>query len=73
MALTGTLRIAGPYDEDTIRNITGHFSALLSTEVTFSVSRDDSLIGGFTAIVDNKLYDSSILSRLGRLEQHLTK
>ena len=73
MALTGTLRIAGPYDEETIRSITGHFSALLNTEVTFSVSRDDSLIGGFTAIVDNKLYDSSILSRLKRLEQHLTK
>ncbi len=67
----GELYIAGPYDDKLIGNIEAQFSRLLGGEVTFDVQRDERLIGGFLAMVDGKVYDSSILSRVKDVERHL--
>ena len=67
----GELYIAGPYDDTLIGNIEAQFSRLLGGEVTFDVQRDERLIGGFLAMVDGKVYDSSILSRVKDVERHL--
>lgn len=65
------LFMAGPYDAMTVAHITSHFRELLQRDITFSVKRDDSLIGGFIAAVDGRLYDSSIRTRVERMQQHL--
>ena len=67
----GELYIAGPCDDKLISNIEAQFSRILGGEVTFDVQRDERLIGGFLAMVDGKVYDSSILSRVKDVERHL--
>ncbi len=67
----GELYIAGPCDDKLIGNIEAQFSRILGGEVTFDVQRDERLIGGFLAMVDGKVYDSSILSRVKDVERHL--
>ncbi|HWR24474.1 MAG TPA: F0F1 ATP synthase subunit delta [Feifaniaceae bacterium] len=71
MTHKGELYIAGPYDDALISNIEAQFSRILGGEVTFDVQRDERLIGGFLAMVDGKVYDSSILSRVKDVGRHL--
>lgn len=71
MDLKGKLVIAGPYDKGTIADITSRFSQMLGREVSLTVKRDDSLIGGFVVAIDGKLYDSSIRTRVENMQHHL--
>lgn len=64
MALKGTLYVAGPFDEAATQKVAEHFARLLGQPVAFEVKRDESLIGGFLAMVDGKVYDSSIAVQL---------
>lgn len=71
MSHKGELYIAGPFDNELIGKVEAQFSRILGGEVTFDVQRDDSLIGGFLAMIDGKVYDSSISSRIKDVERHL--
>ena len=71
MSVNGTLYLAGPFNEETVRGITRRFSGLLNREVVFDVRRNDALIGGFLALLDGKVYDSSILARVKGMRQYL--
>lgn len=73
MEKTGTLRIAGPYDDWLIESITTGFEALLNSRVTLAVVRDDSLIGGFVVQIDGSIYDASLRSKLSGLKAELTR
>ena len=69
--LKGKLFIAGPFDDDIVRHISDGFSVMLGREIAFSVKRDGSLIGGFMAIIDGRLYDSSVRSKIEQVERQL--
>lgn len=71
MALKGKLFMAGPYDEHTVAMIKDRFEKLHGESIAFDVQRDDTLIGGFRAMLDGKLYDSSMLTRLETMQQCL--
>ncbi|NLB36800.1 MAG: F0F1 ATP synthase subunit delta [Clostridiales bacterium] len=63
------LKIARPYDEEDIRAITSGFERLLGTNIDFKVIEDNSLIGGFSAFIDGKVYNSDIVSRLNEIRR----
>ena len=69
--LTGTLRIAPPYDEAELQSIQEGFETLLGTAIPFRVVEDPSLIGGFSAFIDGKVYDGSLSAQLGGMRRHL--
>lgn len=71
MAKQGKLFIAGPYDAALIARIEAHFKAKLGEDVTLEARTDESLIGGFVAIVGEKLYDCSIRTRTEDLQHYL--
>jgi F-type H+-transporting ATPase subunit alpha len=64
MALRGELYTAGPFGEDQIESVKQHFRELLGQEVNFEVQQNEALIGGFLAIIDGKIYDSSVAYRV---------
>jgi len=71
MALNGKLYIAGPFDKPEIDKVTEQFTHLLGQPVTFEVKRDESLIGGFLAMVDGRVYDSSIAVQLKEMSRYM--
>lgn len=71
MALKGDLYIAGPFSDAQVQDIGARLTTLTGQEVSLNVKRDDKLIGGFKAMVDGKVYDSSVLARMKDIERHL--
>ncbi len=71
MALNGKLYIAGPFEKPEIDKVTEQFTRLLGQPVTFEVKRDESLIGGFLAMVDGRVYDSSIAVQLKEMSRYM--
>lgn len=71
MALTGTVYTAGPIDQAEIDTIQKQFETILGQAVELAFCRDDSLIGGFRAVIDGKLYDASILAKAKDILGHL--
>ncbi|HWQ58440.1 MAG TPA: F0F1 ATP synthase subunit delta [Clostridia bacterium] len=71
MALKGELYVAGPFGEEQLAIVQARFSRLLGAEVAFEVTRDESLIGGFLALVDGKAYDASVSSRMKDVRRFL--
>lgn len=67
MALTGKLYMAGPYDENTIQDITQRFEEKLGDKVDFVVKQDEHLIGGFRAMINGTLYDASVLTKMDNI------
>jgi len=72
MALKGELYVAGPFGEEQLSAVKAQFARLLGAEVAFDVRRDEHLIGGFLAMVDGKVYDASISSRMKDVQRYLT-
>lgn len=64
MAQKGELYIAGPFGQEQIESIKAHFAELLGEDVEFDVRRNESLIGGFMALINGKVYDSSVAFRM---------
>ncbi len=58
------LKTAGPLSEKDLKLLCSRFEKLLGDQILFTVEEDPSLIGGFTAYIDGKLYDMSMLSKL---------
>ena len=55
---------AGPVSSKSKDVLRRRFEVLLDDEIEVTFEEDPSLIGGFTAFVDGKLYDMSILTKL---------
>ena len=58
------LKTAGPLSEKDLKLLCTRFEKLLGDQIMFTVEEDPTLIGGFTAYIDGKLYDMSMLSKL---------
>ncbi|MEL7610487.1 MAG: F0F1 ATP synthase subunit delta [Bacillota bacterium] len=71
MAISGELYIAGPFGDREIQGITEHFERLFGEPVALDVQRDDSLIGGFLALIGGKVYDSSLRARVQEMKRHM--
>lgn len=67
------LLIAKPYNEATIKAIRDGFSRQYGTELDFEIIEDDKIIGGFIAIIDGKVYDTSFSSRLYEISRQLSE
>jgi F0F1-type ATP synthase delta subunit len=63
------LKIARPYDEEDIRLITNGFEKLLGKNIDFKVIEDNSIIGGFSAFIDGKVYNADVVSRLNDIRR----
>jgi F0F1-type ATP synthase delta subunit len=67
------LLIAPPYDEETVRRIRRGFAERLGEEPDFEIVEDKKLLGGFVAIIDDKVYDASFSSRLHDFGQQMSE
>jgi F0F1-type ATP synthase delta subunit len=67
------LILAAPYDEATVKAIKDGFSKQYGNELDFEIVEDNKIIGGFIAIIDGKVYDASISSRLFEIGRQLTE
>lgn len=54
------LRVAVPCDRKTVKSIISGFEQLLVKKLDFQVIEDNTLLGGFIAMIDGQMYDSSI-------------
>jgi F0F1-type ATP synthase delta subunit len=61
------LMIAPSCDEATVNAVCAEFSAFYKRELEFDVIKDEKLIGGFIAMIDGKVYDTSFSSRLNEI------
>lgn len=57
------LVLGGPHAEAEVRSIEGRFDALRGAH-SYSVVRDDALIGGFVMYIDGLIYDVSVRGQL---------
>ncbi len=64
---------ASPLADDARAVLEARFRTLLGGEVSFVYEEDPTRIGGFTAYVDGRLYDMSILTRLEAVRAQITK
>lgn len=71
MAIEGKLKSAVQLDELTIQSIKKRFESMTDEEINFDVEVDPSLLGGFVVVLNNKVYDRSIRSNLGRLKEYI--
>ncbi len=64
----GLIRTAGPLDASGKAQLADKLAAIFGSDVQFSWEEQPELIGGFTAQVEGKLYDMSMLSKLQQLK-----
>lgn len=62
----GTLYIAGPYSDEDIHLIKAQFNETLGKQIEFDVHEDNSLIAGFLALIDGRVYDASVRTKLSK-------
>ncbi len=67
------LLIAPPYDEETVRKIRRGFAERLGEEPDFEIIEDKKLLGGFVAIIGDRVYDASFSSRLHEIGNKLSE
>ncbi len=65
------IKTAGPLSEQDQAVLKRRFEALLSEEITVEYEEDASLIAGFAAYIDGKLYDMSALTKLQDIKKAL--
>ena len=68
-----TLKIAPPYDAGDIEKIRLGFERLLGHPVKLTIQDDESLIGGFFAFADGKIYDASMKTKLFEMRQRMSE
>ncbi|NLA86457.1 MAG: F0F1 ATP synthase subunit delta [Clostridiales bacterium] len=61
------LMIAPAFDDKAVRHVCDEFNALVGEPLDFDVIKDEKLIGGFIAMIDGKVYDTSFSSRLDEI------
>ena len=68
----GVLKVARPCTEDEVKSLTDRLEAMLGCRLELTVQVDESLIGGYAAFVDGKVYDFSYAAQLGAVRQKLS-
>ena len=71
MAIEGKLKSAVQLDELTIQSIKKRFESLTGEEINFTVEIEPELLGGFVVVLNNKVYDRSIRTHLGKLKNFI--
>jgi F-type H+-transporting ATPase subunit delta len=66
------LKIAQPYDDEVIAHIRAGFTKTLGYAVDLAVEEDESLIGGFLAYANGKVYDASLRTKLMEMRRNLS-
>ena len=66
------LIVASKQDDNLIASIREGFEQRLGVELEFEVIEDEKISGGFIAVIDGKVYDTSFSSRLNELGRFLT-
>lgn len=67
----GVLKLAAPCDTEQMAAIIDRLERLLGCHLELSTEIDSSLIGGFAALIDGKVYDFSYVSQLAAMQQKL--
>ncbi len=71
MELKGTIKVAKPTSEKHIDEIRQSFEKLTGQPIHFEVIVDPTIIGGFIANIENKVYDKSVRSNLASLAKYI--
>lgn len=72
--VTGKLITAFSFDDITLKSIANRFEKIIGEPISFTVEIDSELIGGFIAVINNrvyKVYDKSIASQLKSIRKYL--
>ncbi|MGM9522310.1 MAG: F0F1 ATP synthase subunit B [Oscillospiraceae bacterium] len=69
---TGVLKLAMESSPEDIAKVTAQLEAILGTELELKTEVDDSLIGGYAAYIDGKVYDFSYASQLDNMKKKLS-
>lgn len=67
----GVLKLAAPCDNKDLSAIIDRLERLLGCHLELTTEIDSSLIGGFAALVDGKVYDFSYVTQLTAMQQKL--
>lgn len=67
----GVLKLAAPCDSKELSTIIDRLERLLGCHLELTTEIDSSLIGGFAALVDGKVYDFSYVTQLTAMQQKL--
>lgn len=67
----GVLKLAAPCDNKELSTIIDRLERLLGCHLELTTEIDSSLIGGFAALVDGKVYDFSYVTQLTAMQQKL--
>lgn len=67
----GVLKLAAPCDNKELSAIIDRLERLLGCHLELTTEIDSSLIGGFAALVDGKVYDFSYVTHLTAMQQKL--
>ena len=67
----GVLKLAAPCGDEQLSSITDRLERLLGCHLELTTEIDSSLIGGFVALVDGKVYDFSYAAQLSAMQQKL--
>lgn len=67
------LMIAPSFDEATTSAVCDGFSELRGRKLDFDIIKDNKLIGGFIAMIDGTVYDTSFSSRLSEICRHMSE
>ena len=73
MAIEGKLESAVQLDDLTVQSIKKRFEALTGEEIRFKTQINPELLGGFIVTINNRVYDNSIKTSLGRLKEFITE
>ena len=66
------LLISPPYDEETVNTIKAGFAKQYGENLDFEIVEDDKLLGGFIAIINGRVYDTSFSTRLHEIGKQLS-
>jgi F-type H+-transporting ATPase subunit alpha len=69
----GRLISAIPLEASVVQQIEAGFASKFGIDVRFDVSVDESLLGGFVAVVEGIVYDVSYKMQLDTIRRHLSE
>ena len=67
------LMVAPSFDEATIDFVCNNFSELYGRKLEFDIVKDKKLIGGFIAMIEGTVYDTSYSSRLNEICRRMSE
>jgi F0F1-type ATP synthase delta subunit len=67
------LMIAPSFDDAGIQAVCAAFSECLGKPLDFDIIKDEKLIGGFIAMIDGKVYDTSFTSQLNEIQRQMNQ